>query len=183
MITYVRLRHVTLSITCPTRKINIQQTGTCNTFFTRTIRYLPPSLYLFVRMYPCWYLTLSVYSTRISNKQTTACYVQSSCGGFIGPQPTGPRWRHQCALAAGGSRAHDVAQLVEVGDGEVGVVAVAPLHVLVDAVQVDRHVVQQLLLQAEVKVNGQRSRSDAPLRIPDVYLLEPVLWIGAAAVS
>ena len=43
--------------------------------------------------------------------------------------------------------AHDVAQLVQVGGAEVAVVAVAALHVLVDAVQVQRVQVQQLLLQ------------------------------------
>ncbi len=44
------------------------------------------------------------------------------------------------------SRAHDIAQLVEVLRGEVAVVAVAALHVLIDAVQVQSHVLQQLRL-------------------------------------
>lgn len=38
--------------------------------------------------------------------------------------------------------AHDVAQLLQVGGGEVPVVAVAPLHVLLNAVQVHRVHVQ-----------------------------------------
>lgn len=42
--------------------------------------------------------------------------------------------------------AHDVAQLLQVGGCEVPVVAVAPLHVLLDAVQVHRVQVQQLWL-------------------------------------
>ena len=61
---------------------------------------------------------------------------------------TAKRWAKQC-----GNHfylflpAHDVAQLVQVGGAEVNVVAVAALHVLVNAVQVQCVQVQELLLQ------------------------------------
>lgn len=42
--------------------------------------------------------------------------------------------------------AHDVTQLLQVGGSEVPVVAVTPLHILLDAVQVHRVQVQQLWL-------------------------------------
>ena len=54
-------------------------------------------------------------------------------------------------------RADDVAQLVEVGRREEAVVAVAALHVLVDAVQVQRHRVQQLQ-RVDVAVRGDTGR-------------------------
>lgn len=45
--------------------------------------------------------------------------------------------------------AHDVAQLLQVGGREVPLVAVTPLHVLLDAVQVHRVQVQELRLQTQ----------------------------------
>jgi len=44
-------------------------------------------------------------------------------------------------------RAHDVAQFLQVWRGKVEVVSVTPLHILVNAVQVQSYVVQQLRLQ------------------------------------
>lgn len=55
---------------------------------------------------------------------------------------------YRCSPAPPQPPAHDVAQLLQVGGCEVPVVAVAPLHVLLDAVQVHCVQVQQLRLPA-----------------------------------
>lgn len=55
---------------------------------------------------------------------------------------------YRCSPAPPQPPAHDVAQLLQVGGREVPVVAVAPLHVLLDAVQVHCVQVQQLRLPA-----------------------------------
>lgn len=78
-----------------------------------------------------------------------------------------PHNPHHCppTLPTAPQPAHDAAQLLQVGRSEVPVVAVTPLHVLLDAVQVHRVLVQPLRLQAPSR-EGKKSHPSSAETLP-----------------